>query len=197
VQALRPDVGRGWLVDDEPFDAVVLACTAAEAARLVQAIAPAWAALALALRYEPIITVYLRCAGARLPSPMTALLEGPLAPAQYAFDHGALGATPGVFAFVVSGAAPWVERGLEATAQAVLQQAHEAFAPGTWPQPPTLLRALAEKRATFRCTPALLRPGATIADRLWAAGDYVAGPYPATLEGAVRAGEAVVALLGN
>ncbi len=197
VQALRPDVGRGWLVDDEPFDAVVLACTAAEAARLVQAIAPEWAALALALRYEPIVTVYLRCAGARLPSPMTALLEGPLAPAQYAFDHGALGATPGVFAFVVSGAAPWVERGLEATAQAVLQQAREAFAPATWPQPPTLLRALAEKRATFRCTPGLLRPGAAIAARLWAAGDYVAGPYPATLEGAVRAGEAVVALLGN
>ena len=28
---------------------------------------------------------------------------------------------------------------------------------------------------------------------LWAAGDYVAGPYPATLEGAVMAGEAAMA----
>ena len=196
VHTLRPGPDSDWLVDGEPFDAVVLACTAAEAARLVQDLTPTWAAQALALRYEPIVTVYLRCPGARLPCPMTALFEGPQAPAQYAFDNGALGGATGVFAFVISGAAAWIERGLEATAQAVLQQARAAFAQGTWPQPPTLLRALAEKRATFRCTPALARPPALIAPRLWAAGDYVAGPYPATLEGAVRAGEAAVTLLG-
>jgi len=46
----------------------------------------------------------------------------------------------------------------------------------------------ADKRATFRCTPGLRRPPAAIAAGLWAAGDYVAGPYPATLEGAVRSG---------
>ena len=46
----------------------------------------------------------------------------------------------------------------------------------------------AEKRATFACTPNLQRPPARIAPGLWAAGDYIAGPYPATLEGAVRAG---------
>lgn len=34
-----------------------------------------------------------------------------------------------------------------------------------------------------------------IAPGLVAAGDYVEGPYPATLEGAVRAGEAAVRLL--
>ena len=56
-------------------------------------------------------------------------------------------------------------------------------------------RLAAEKRATFRCTPGLLRPQALIAPGLVAAGDYVQGPYPATLEGAVRAGEAAVALL--
>jgi len=54
---------------------------------------------------------------------------------------------------------------------------------------------LAEKRATFRCTPGLVRPPAGIASRLVAAGDYVDGPYPATLEGAVRSGEAAAALL--
>ena len=195
VLGLQADAGQGWRIDGEAFDAVVLACTAAESARLVQDISPDWAAQAQGLRYEPIVTVYLRCPGARLPSPMTALVDGPEAPAQFAFDHGALGATPGLFAFVVSGAAPWVERGLQATADAVLRQARDAFASGTWPQPPTLLRAMAEKRATFRCTPALLRPGAVIAPGLVAAGDHVAGPYPATLEGAVRAGEAAVALL--
>lgn len=186
---------RGWLVDGETFDHVVLACTAAEAARLAQPWAPGWAAQAAALRYEPIVTVYLRCAGARLPTAMTALAEGPQAPAQYAFDHGALGASPGVFAFVISGAAAWVARGITATTQAVLQQAQQAFAPGTWPHPPEVLRVLTEKRATFACTPALERPAGRILPGLAAAGDYVQGPYPATLEGAVRAGEAAAASL--
>ena len=45
-----------------------------------------------------------------------------------------------------------------------------------------------EKRATFACTPGLQRPSAQIAPGLLACGDYVAGPYPATLEGAVRSG---------
>ena len=194
VQQLQA-AGAGCLLDGEAFDAVVLACTAAEAARLVQAMAPAWAARARALRYEPIVTVYLRCPGARLPAPMTALLEGPQAPAQFAFDHGALGATPGLFAFVISGARAWVDAGLDHTAQAVQQQAQVAFAPGTWPTAPTVLRTLAEKRATFRCVPGLDRPPAFIARQLVAAGDYVDGPYPATLEGAVRSGEAAAALV--
>jgi predicted NAD/FAD-dependent oxidoreductase len=152
---------------------------------------PQWAATAAALCYEPIVTVYLRARGARLPAPMTALLEGPEQPAQFAFDHGALGGHDGLFAFVVSGAAPWVERGLTATAQSVLQQARPLLAGVE----PSLVRALAEKRATFRCTPALRRPALRIAPGLLAAGDHVDGPYPATLEGAVRSGEAAAAAL--
>jgi hypothetical protein len=186
---------EGWKLDNEAVDQVVLACSAAEAARLAETEAPAWAVRARALDYEPIVTVYLQCPGARLPAPMTALVEGPQAPAQFAFDHGALGASPGVFAFVISGAKRWAEAGPEATARAVLQQARSAFAAGTWPTPPVLLKVLVEKRATFRCTPQLDRPPAAVADGLVAAGDYVAGPYPATLEGAVRAGEAAVASL--
>jgi predicted NAD/FAD-dependent oxidoreductase len=34
-----------------------------------------------------------------------------------------------------------------------------------------------------------------VAPRLWACGDYVDGPYPATLEGAVRSGLQVAAKL--
>ncbi|RVU45434.1 hydroxysqualene dehydroxylase HpnE [Rubrivivax rivuli] len=188
VQQLQPAGGSGWLVDGVAFDAVVLACSAAEAARLALPFAQAWATQAQALRYEPIVTVYLQAPGARLAAPMMALVEGPAAPAQFAFDHGAMGATPGVFAFVVSGAQAWVERGLEATSAAVMAQATQAFPAGTWPQAPTLLRCVAEKRATFRCVPGLERPPSAIAPGLSAAGDYVAGPYPATLEGAVRAG---------
>lgn len=189
--------GPAWAVDGQAFDAVVLACSAAEAARLTEPIAPAWARRARGLRYEPIVTVYLHCPGARLPSAMTALIEGPAAPAQFAFDHGALGATPGLFALVVSGARHWVDAGLDSTGQAVLKQALQAFAPGTWPTPPRLLKVLAEKRATFRCTPGLDRPPAQIAPGLVAAGDYVQGPYPATLEGAVRSGEAAATALAS
>jgi squalene-associated FAD-dependent desaturase len=194
VLQLEPAAG-GWRIDGEVFDAVVLACSAVEASRLTVQVAPAWAQQAGALRYEPIVTVYLRCHGARLPAPMTALVESAEAPAQFAFDHGALGAAPGVFAFVISGARRWVDAGPDATGAAVLRQAHTAFGTGTWPSPPRLLRVLAEKRATFRCTPGLVRPPAGIAPSLVAAGDYVDGPYPATLEGAVRSGEAAAALL--
>ena len=187
--------GNAWAVDGEAFDAVVLACSAGEAARLVQEHAASWAEQAKAIEYEPIVTVYLQCTGARLRSPMMALVEGHQAPAQFVFDHGALGATPGVFAFVVSGAHDWVERGLDATGLAVQSQALRDFAPPTWPSTPRVLRVMAEKRATFRCTPGLRRPPPTIATGLVAAGDYVQGPYPATLEGAVRSGEAAVTLL--
>jgi squalene-associated FAD-dependent desaturase len=193
VQALAP-MGRGWLVDGVGFDAIVLACTATEAARLAQPHAPGWAQRARALHYEPIVTVTLHCPGARLPAAMTALVDGPDAPAQFAFDHGALGAAAGQFAFVVSGAKDWVDAGLHATGDAVLRQAQTAFARGTWPAPPTVLRVMAEKRATFRCTPGLDRPQAVVAAGLVAAGDYVEGPYPATLEGAVRSGERAAGL---
>ncbi|MDO4769576.1 MAG: FAD-dependent oxidoreductase, partial [Brachymonas sp.] len=51
-----------------------------------------------------------------------------------------------------------------------------------------IIRTPLEKRATFICSPALQRPPMQIASGLLACGDYVQGPYPATLEGAVRSG---------
>lgn len=183
VEALSPRAA-GWLVDDEPFDAVVLACSAAEAARLASPWAPDWAAVAGAFAYEPIVTVWLQADGMTLPSAMLALHADAQAPAQFVFDHGSLTAHPGRFAFVISGAAPWVDRGREATADAVLAQARGVFPDADW----RLLRVVSERRATFRCTPGLERPEADIATGLVAAGDHVDGPYPATLEGAVRSG---------
>lgn len=123
---------------------------------------------------------------------MLALREGPESPAQFVFDHGALGGAAGRFAFVVSGAAAWVERG--GCAEAVLAQARRELA---WKTPPLIDKVLTEKRATFACTPGLARPAAEVAPGLWAAGDYVAGPYPATLEGAVRAGLAAAQGVGT
>lgn len=175
--------GDRWLVNDEDFECVVLAASPSEAARLTAEIAPAWSQRTAALRFEPILTVYARRAGARLPEPMIALHSDADAPAQFVFDRGQLGGPSGLLAFVISGAQPWVDRGLEATTRATLAQARAALSLDLDP-----VHTIAEKRATFRCTPGLLRPPMRVAPGLYAAGDYVDGPYPATLEGAVRCG---------
>jgi squalene-associated FAD-dependent desaturase len=204
VNALHPHAA-GWRINEQDFAAVILACPPAEAARLAKPFAANWAQRAQALRYEPIITVWLHSPKGKLPTPMAALFEGPGRPAQFAFDHGALGGTPGHFAFVISGAAASVAKGLKITANEVQQQAISSFPEGTWYTRPQILKVLAEKRATFRCTPGLDRPPMRVAEShsaqaatapLLAAGDYVAGPYPATLEGAVRSGQAAAQALG-
>jgi squalene-associated FAD-dependent desaturase len=189
--------GSGWQLDGsgEPFqaDTVILACSAAEAARLADPHAPDWAAAAGAFGYEPIITVTLRCYGARLAAPMVRLDDGPQAPAQFIFDQqqiqGQAGA--GLYTLVVSGAAPWLARTQDDVARAAIRQAGAALQPqqaGRPIGPIELVQLITEKRATFRCTPDLLRPTMRIGPGLLAAGDYIDGPYPATLEGAVRAG---------
>ncbi len=182
VESLAGD-GDGWTVDGERFDRVVLATTPLEAARLTREIAPHWSRVAAAFRYEPIITVYLRGDGVRLREPMLALRANAAAPAQFVFDRGQLGGPVGLLAFVISGAQAWADRGMAATLQATLVQAHAAL--GLQLDP---VQTLNEKRATFRCTPGLRRPAMRIALNLHAAGDHVDGPYPATLEGAVRSG---------
>ncbi|RZI62880.1 MAG: phytoene dehydrogenase [Rubrivivax sp.] len=184
VQRLEAQ-GRQWTVDGEAVDAVIVACTSVEASRLTRDLAPHWSAAASAFEFQPIVTVYVESAGSTLPAPMVALRESATEPAQFAFDLGQLGQHPGLFSLVVSGAAPWIAQGLEATGAAALTQAQRHF---QWATPPKIVRVLSEKRATFACTPGLIRPGASIAPGVWAAGDYLAGPYPATLEGAVRSG---------
>lgn len=197
VKALTRD-GTAWRVDGELFDHVVLAASAHEAARLMAPLAPAWAAQAQAFGYQPIVTVWLQAPRARWPQAMLALRAGDEAPAQFGFDLGALGGPTGVYALVVSGAALWVARGLDATAQAVEAQLQQAFGSGGgWSGPVTRLAVRAEKRATFACVPGLVRPTAAPLPGLRVAGDYVAGPYPATLEGAVRSGGAAVASLAG
>lgn len=179
--------GSGWRVDGDTYDAAVVAVSAAEAARLLQPLDAAWAALAGGLRHAPIVTVYARGDGTPLAAPMLALpaaaADAGADPAQFVFDLGALAGATGLLAFVVSGAAAWVERGSDATTQAVVAQARRQLGMAVEP-----LRCFTEKRATFACTPGLRRPRAAVAPGLIAAGDFVDGPYPATLEGAVRSG---------
>jgi hydroxysqualene dehydroxylase len=181
--------GRSWRVDGTRFDAAIVATSVAEAARLIAPHAEGWSERAMALRYEPIVTVYATSPEVRLPEPMLALRADAGRPAQFVFDRGQLGGPSGLLAFVVSGAADWLQRGTGDVEQAVLQQA-QAELSAFLQQPLRALRTIVEKRATFRCTPLLQRPPMLIAPGLLAAGDYVDGPYPATLEGAVRSGVA-------
>lgn len=186
--------GDRWRVDGDDFDAVVLATPPGEAARLSAAIAPVWSARAASLRYEPITTVYVEAGDTRLPEPMLALPSGPRAPAQFVFDRGQLGGPAGLLAFVISGAQPWVDAGRDATLAATLAQARGALGPLLRAEP-RVRQLITEKRATFRCVPGLARPTMHIAPGLVAAGDHVDGPYPATIEGAVRSAvEAIGAL---
>ena len=187
------------------FEQVILACPPGEASRLLtqasglsddeHAPLATWASQAQALRFEAITTVYAQArtpAGAlRLPQPLLALRSGPEAPAQFAFDRGQLGGPQGQLAFVLS-ASPDLSR--EALTEQVLTQGRQALAP-MGVSDLQALGTVTEKRATFACTPGLPRPAQRLIPGLWACGDYVQGPYPATLEGAVRSGEAAVALL--
>ena len=176
---------------EENFDAVLLACPPPEAARLATGTMADWAAQAAGLQHEPIATVYVRVvsyetAANKLTQPMLALHCSADAPAQFVFDRGQLGGPEGLLAFVVSasvGDKALLSAQVLAQGQAQLGLQLE------------LVQTIVEKRATFACTPGLLRPAAQIAPGLLACGDYVAGPYPATLEGAVRSGLQAARLL--
>lgn len=179
--------------EPDAFDHITLACPSWEAARLVEGLATTpglaavarWDAAASALRFEAITTVYAHASGARLPLPMLALRNTAEHPAQFVFDRGQLDGQQGLLAFVVS--ASDGDRAL--IEQQVLHQAAAQLGlSGLRP-----VQTVVEKRATFACTPGLQRPAMQVLPGLTACGDYVDGPYPATLEGAVLSGTAVAA----
>ena len=185
----------GWQVNQTDFDAVLLATSCSDAINiiaeskylasdLVAGLMQTWSDTAQQLKHEAITTVYAWAPEARLARPMLNLhSNSTTAPAQFAFDRGQLGGPPGLLAFVVS-ASPRDRLGLQTL---VLQQAQNQL-------DLTLqaVQTVVEKRATFACTPALLRPAQMIAPGLLAVGDYVSGPYPATLEGTVRSAQSAV-----
>jgi squalene-associated FAD-dependent desaturase len=197
VQACTAVCGL-WMVQGDLYDKLVIATSAPDAGRLVRTVVPSlpaevqqsaldWARTALALEHTAITTVYAWGEGVALPGPMLALRSGPDPgghhPAQFVFDRGQLGGPAGLLAFVIS-----ASTGDRDTAQRLtLQQASAQL--GLKLEP---VQTVVEKRATFACTPGLHRPGMQIAPGLRACGDYVEGPYPATLEGAVRAGVAAI-----
>ncbi len=151
-----------------------------------------------ALRYEAIATVYAYSKGAKLSQPMLALRSDTGVdaqnPAQFVFDRGQINAgrgqsvgEQGLLAFVIS--ASQGDR-LDLQNRVIAQGKSQLNLPDLQP-----IQTIVEKRATFACTPDLKRPSNQIAPGLLVCGDYVAGPYPATLEGAVRSAIQAVAMV--
>jgi len=202
VGALNQD-GDGWRLDlhgqapsSEQFDAVVLATPALQSAALLAPL-PGSAALCAQLAgfdYEPIATCYLQYApGTGLDLPFYALEDDPANGrwGQFVFDRGQLDAAQdGLLAVVVSAAAGAGELARDDLAAAIAAQlAHDLRRPQL--ANPVWSQLITEKRATFSCTPGLVRPTAsTPFPGLVLAGDYTASDYPATLETAVRSGTA-------
>jgi len=191
IEHLGPD-GGGIAIDGERHDAAVIACAPFHAAQLLERsnLLPRLRARLDAFAFEPIYTCYLQYdPSVALPQPMLGLRGGLL---QWAFDRGALDGRRGLIATVVSarGAHEELEHGaFAAAAHRELQGAIGGLADPLWS------RVIAERRATFSCTPGLDRPGnATDLPGLFLAGDYTASDYPATLEGAVRSGFAAARL---
>lgn len=134
--------------------------------------------------YQPIYNVFLQYpATIQLPRPMIGLHGGFT---QWVFDRSQLNHEPGLLCAVISAEGPHqaldhdeLAKKIDAELRAVLSSLPQSL----WH------KVIAEKRATFACTPELKRPSQiTPLTNFYLAGDYTAGDYPATLESAVRSG---------
>ena len=129
--------------------------------------------------YQPIATGYVQYDPAfQLTEPLFAMADGP---AQFVFDRGQSHGQAGLLAFVASAAenlsADWLDQ-----AEAQLQRIAR---PGS----PRWRKSIVEKQATYSCVPNMARPDVCTAHpRIFLAGDYTAGPFPATLESATQSG---------
>jgi hydroxysqualene dehydroxylase len=145
--------------------------------------------------YQPITTVYLQYTRHfKLPYSVMGLYGGV---AQWVFDRGQCCQQAGLLAVVISAHGPFtgdktalIQQCLSELNQALSSHDTQLEAAPQWTQ------VITEKRATFSCTPDLPRPqNHTSQPHIYLAGDYTAGPYPATIEGAVRSGVAAASLI--
>ena len=170
----------------ELFDAIILAVGPHQLSGLIAGIDPP------RLDFEPIVTVYFKFdRPVHLPEPM---LGQPKGLAQWFFDRRALSknslavtdGTEGLIAAVISASGPHMQLTQEALADRVFAELaqHVLRLPK-----PIWSKVVSEQFATFACKPLAERPPVeTSLPGAFRAGDYVAGDYPATLEGAVRSG---------
>lgn len=149
-----------------------------------------------ALTYEPIVTAWLGYASAiALPAPLARLDD---APGQWAVDrpdilaraqpHADRPPLRQLLAIILSASGPHEKLDhatLVRDIDAQLRRLQPMRTPCIWSL------VIAEKRATYACTPRRMQPpGVRLVPGVYLAGDYVDADYPATLEAAVRTGVA-------
>lgn len=136
------------------------------------------------LSYQPIVTVYAEYPA--LPTFRTPLLGWVDPVPLFVFDLNASHGMANTIAVVASAEGPHLDWDDVRWLSEIDARMRQVFGPLP---PARLIRRVTEKRATFTCAPDMFRPpGTTSCPGIFLAGDYVAGPYPATLEGAVRSG---------
>lgn len=208
VTALHALPDGRWQLDDgvddgEHYDGVIVATSSVQAASLLQGVHDARLDDVInrmqAFTPEAISTCYLQYdASVRLDLPLYALVDAPERQhwGQFVFDRGQLDSNQaGLLAVVISASGPAAEQGHGPLAQAIAAQLAQVLQRPELAQP-VWTQLITEKRATFACTPDLLRPGnASGVPGLLLAGDYTANAdrtqdYPATIEAAVRSGVA-------
>jgi len=197
-RVVRHERGVALNVDgnDENFDAAIVAVAPHQLAAAIGDGASADAAWqeplaqVASLSWESITTIYL--AYAEPVSLAMTIMRLDDAPGQWVFDRAAaLPPSPpqsarGLVAVVISTSGPHDAQDqptLAANADAQLRKLA-----GQWPLP-VWSRVIAERRATYACTPGAVRPAAgRVAPGLYLAGDYTDAELPATLEAATRSG---------
>jgi len=170
------------MAEEYQFQRVILACGPHQLKRFAETL-PKLSALTAHFTYQPITTVYLQYGEeVTLPASMIGIVNSL---GQWIFDRGQICGQKGLIAVVISAHVPF-EQTLAALAQQIADELAQLF-----PQlaKPLWHKVITEKRATFSCDYALKKPENTTAyPNLYLAGDYTAGDYPATIEGAVRNG---------
>lgn len=189
VEAVIPQDGGIELVTADGthyFSHVICAAPPVVAARLLRQISVLKETVARidSMQQQPIYTVYLQYpAHVTLPHPMLGLYQ---CYSQWLFDKGQISAQRGLLAAVISAEGIHQELSQQELARRVIDELREELGIA---EPPQWYQVIAEKRATFCCSPDLKRPSRqTTLSRLLLAGDYTEGDYPATLEGAVMSG---------
>jgi hydroxysqualene dehydroxylase len=198
-------VGNGWQLNTAltpkpslPYDQIVVATPAAQTAALVWPHNAFWAQAASALTHTSIATVYAQSTstGNRTHvawrAPMLALRGGA---AQFVFNRSQLlsPASNTASCHIAAVVSDSGDASRDQITASVMQQLATQWPQAQWVWTQTVV----EKRACFACTPQAARPVMGVAPGLWACGDYVFGPYPSTLEGAVRSAQAVVSAIAR
>lgn len=189
VEELQLHENRIWISTKRgklSFSHLICATPPGVTSRLLRAVPGLETSLAQidSLEHQPIYTLYLQySARIRLPHPMLGLHQRS---SQWLFDKGQIAGQHGLIASVISAEGIHQQLSRDELAEKVIAELHEEFG---IVERPLWYKVIAEKRATFACTPGLQRPDQQTAQpHLLLAGDYTKDDYPATLEGAVRSG---------